>query len=60
MCTICEELESGFVDGICNVCIAKMDAIIHCDTLEKAEEILKMMKKYPTSKSALLSEEFKC
>lgn len=52
-CEICEELEQGFVKGVCNVCLGKMDAIIHCKTPERAEEILKMMKKYPTSKSAL-------
>lgn len=56
ICTICEELYGGIMDDICNVCFAKMGAIIECDTPEKAEELLRSFKKYPTSKSALIGD----
>jgi len=56
ICSICKELENGFVEDICNVCLAKMSAIIECDTPEKAELLLHTFKKYPTSKSALIKE----
>jgi len=54
ICDICKELEGGFMKDICNVCLAKMSAIIECDTPEKAELLVKQFLKYPTSKSALL------
>lgn len=57
ICSICGELEHGFVEHLCNVCLAKMSAIIECDTPEKAELLLLNFKKYPTSKSALINDD---
>jgi len=54
ICSICKELEDGFVKELCNVCLAKISAIIECDTPEKAELLLLSFHKYPTSKSALI------
>lgn len=56
ICDICEELEVGFGGTCCNVCFAKMCAIIECKTPEQAEELLKSFYKYPTAKSALLNK----
>ncbi len=55
LCDICHELEDGMVKGVCNVCMAKMCAIIECKTPERAEYLVRSFFKYPTSKSALLS-----
>lgn len=54
LCEICHELEGGFLKDICNVCFAKMSRIIEIKTPEEAEEFLILLKKYPTSKSALI------
>jgi len=54
VCEICHELDGGMMDNICNVCMAKMYAIIHCKTLEEAEELVRAFLKYPTSRSALI------
>jgi len=54
LCDICGELEGGIISDICNVCFAKMCAIVECKTPEQAEELLRSFFKYPTSKSALI------
>lgn len=53
ICPCCEELEAKPFP-VCNVCFAKICAIIETDTIEKAEALLKSFYKYPTAKSALL------
>lgn len=56
ICQICQELEGGFLKDICNVCFSKMARIIEIKTPEEAEEFLISLKKYPTSKSALINQ----
>ncbi len=56
ICPCCNELEIGLFP-VCNVCFAKMHAIIHCNTCEEAEELLKSFYQYPTAKSALISSQ---
>ncbi len=57
ICSICKELEEGMVKEVCNVCLAKISAIVECDTPEKAEVLVKQFLEYPTSKSALIKED---
>ena len=55
-CEICNELECGIWKPFCIICVSKMAAIIECKTCEKAEELVRMFFKYPTSKSALITK----